>query len=155
MNSMASSKPLTATIGRIGAKISLEEQRQSTKPRPLPNSDHSLAHQGIIVANISDDCGSDIFRLTVGLSTEHDSTLGVVQQSLDPVEVPVVWEASDDSRLGRSIGIEFFISTKRYNVNIVENGHWVCIRFFKGGYQILLTALGNEDVIRCNTRLKR
>lgn len=51
---------------------------QSEGTRRSPNPGHSLAHQGIIRANVPDDRRSDVIRRTVRVSTKYDSTLGVI-----------------------------------------------------------------------------
>ena len=75
-----------------------------------PSSSRSLAHQGIIRANVPNDRRSDIFRFTVCFSAENDSALGVIQHSLDPVKSSVIREASDGPRFGCAIRIKFLVT---------------------------------------------
>lgn len=111
MNSIASSKLLTVTIGRIGAKISLKEYGGQGDPPPRSrNPGHSLAHQRIIGTNIPYNGGGNVFCLAVGVSAEDDSPLGIIQQLLDPVETSVSWETSDLPGFGRAIRVKFMIS---------------------------------------------
>ena len=110
MNSMASSKSSTATIGKIGAKISLKALWSEGRAQDTP---YSLAHQGIIGSNISNDRGSDVFRFAVSFSAEDDGALGVVQQSLYPIKASVICEASNGPRIGCAICIEVLVAGQR------------------------------------------
>lgn len=71
---------------------------------------YSLAHQRIVRADIPDNSGGNVFRLAIRVSAKDDSTLGIIQQSLDPVKVCVIWDTSDDPRFFRAVWIEFLIS---------------------------------------------
>lgn len=85
-----------------------------------PNPVHSLAHQRVIRTNVPDDRRSDIFRLTVGIPAKDDSSLGVIQQFLDPVEAPMIRETSDVSGFRRAIRIKLIISRQDTKVRVVE-----------------------------------
>lgn len=77
---------------------------------------YALAHQGIVRADVPDDRGGDVFRLTVGFPTENDSTPSVIQQFLDAVKASVVWQTSDNSGFGSSIRIKFPIPEQKREV---------------------------------------
>ena len=80
---------------------------RTTNSRLAPNHVHALAHQRIVGSNVPDNRRSNIFRLTIDVSTKDDSSLGVVQQSLDSVKASIIWETGDVTGLGSAIRIEF------------------------------------------------
>lgn len=69
--------------GNDGQNRCKEFTRRRTKIRTdswrARSTIRSLAHQRIIRTNIPDNRGSDVFRVTVGVSTKDGSSLGVVQ----------------------------------------------------------------------------
>lgn len=132
----------------------LSGTRQSGETRRLPNPGHSLAHQGIIRADVPDDRRSDVIRRKVRVSAEHNGTLGVIQQFLDPIKVSITWEASDHPRLCRSIRIKFQISKWMHESERYRRRLWVHVHFFKGGYEIFLSVLGDKNIIWGDTGLK-
>ena len=155
-NSIASSKSLTVTIGRIGAKISLKGARQSGLPTTGSHEHrHLLAHQRITRTDIPDDRRSNVFRLTVGVSAEDDGSLGVIQQFLDPVEASMSRETSNLPGFCRAIRVKFLIS--RYRGQRCRGGQrpGACVRLLNGGYKRLLSVFWDEDIIRGDAGLIR
>lgn len=88
MNSMASSRLSTGTIGRTGPKISLcRIASVSQKGFIADKHVDVLAHQGIRSVNSSYDSRFDELFLLVRASTVYNFSFRVVKQRLDAIEV--------------------------------------------------------------------
>ena len=72
---------------------------------------HALAQEGVVLADVRDDCRRDVAVLNVRATTEDNGALGLVEEALDARRMHGRDDARERLRFLRAVGVEGLVPT--------------------------------------------